>query len=595
MKLISTLLLFLATSLSAADGTLRVRTLDKDTAKPLHCRVSIKGSDGQWRWGKDLAGADLVYGGLARMWSSGDLSVPLPPGEAEVVVSRPFEYLPFTGKVLIKEGETANLDVQLERLINLAERGWFGGDIHVHVVHGEKHFKVDIPTVVPISRAEGESWVSFAQAWTSVTDRQPTPVQLEEICKKLCDEQYLCGWGMEHPKDHLGHMAAFPINKTLTYLEAVGGNDYHAYTSRTGLRNGLTHFEILRGLKACESLAMYSHPTREYGGTKESVGNIGREIPFDVIAAPASLEALDIFCDAPRHENDEKLAYYLLNRGLRFAICGLTDVCYDRKGGERPGDTRTYVYLPPGTPRTFPQIVKAVRARHTFATTGPLLAFSIDKAGIGDVLEAGKGALQGQVEAWMAIDYNDPAKPAGLNRIEILRNGVVWKTFPANGERTAKLNFEVNESGDAWYAARVIGTEKTQIAISSPIFFQTAAYKPPVPATAIVKATVEDAAGKKLDGTVRAIEFSVTGSREVSKAEFKNGAFMIKCPADCRIEISAPGFETQSKSLFLDVEEIYDEMFLPIRRAQLIDDAFYEKVRRALENVELKIKMEKGK
>jgi len=600
MKSPSAVLLGLALLCSAsfaADGTLQIQIFDKATRKPLHARVSLLTSDKVARWGKDVSGVDLAYGGLPRFWTAGELKQTLPEGEVEVVVSRPFDFLPFKTKLLIRAGETTRVEAALERLVDIHGKGWFGGDVHVHVVHGEMQFNVDMARVIPIARAEGEDWVSFAQAWSTWHAPQMTPQQLDTLSRKSSDADFLCTWGMEHPKDHLGHMAAFPLGVPKTYQEAVGGNDYQAFSGKAGKHEGFTHFEILRAMKNLGTLAVYSHPTREYGGTKESVGNIARELPFDVVGAPWSLEALDIFCDAPGHAADEKLAYYLFNRGLRFAICGFTDVCYDRKG-ERPGDTRTFVYLgkreQPEIPLSMPKIIEAVRKRKTFATTGPLVLFTAGEHGIGDVIPAGVQVLKARIEAWNGVDYADPRKDVGVSKVDVLRNGAVWKSFAAPAAaKYHTVEFDIKEEGTAWYAVKVYGTDpKTQFAVTSPIFFEGADYKAPAVPVSTVRGTVKDEkSGAKLNGIVRVIEYSAQGRTERSKSAFKDGAFAVQCPADCRIEISAEGYMSQLKSLFLDVEKIYADMFLKIHRPALTDDAFYTKLQEALKEIEFNIRL----
>jgi TolB protein len=594
------LLLLLALPLAAhsADGTLLIKVLDKATHQPLAARISVKASDGQWRWGKDAAGTALTYGGAPRLWSTGETTLTLPEGPAEIVVSRPFHHRPAKAAATVEAGKTVSLTIELERAVDIHARGWFGGDIHVHIVHGEKDFKVDLPTVVPIARAEGQDWCSFGQAWTSLTDQQPTPLELDALTRKLSTPDFLAGWGMEHPKDHLGHMAAFPLNVAKNFTEASGSNDYHAFMPQKDF-DGFTHVEIWRGLRAHGSLAVYTHPTREYGGTPQSLGNIARELPFDVLAAPDWFEALDILCDQPRHANDEALAYVLLNRGLRFAICGFTDVCYDRrKDHERPGDTRTYVYLgenrPPG-PLTFAEIVAAVRARKTFATNGPLVDFKIDGERPGSLLKAGPALRQVHIGAWLAVDYADPLSAVRIESVEVLRNGVVWNRYVReNNSPFDNFEFTLQEKENAWYAVRVRGSDpQKHFALTSPIWFETEDYKTPQPLTSQITVNITDAAtAEKLAGTLRVIEYSALDRKELSRAIFKDGRAELDCPAAARIEISAEGYEPQLLSPFLH-SAVYKDHFLAIRRTDLLNPKFYDQVKTALEKVELNAALKK--
>lgn len=585
--------LLLCATLSAADGTLVVRVTDKTSGRPLAARISLKAGDGQWRWGKDLKGVDLAYGGTPRLWTTGTTQVALPPGPVELIVSRPFHHRPFLATATIAEGQAVTIDAALERAVDLHALGWYGGDIHAHIVHGEKDFAVDLASVVPIARGEGQDWCSFAQEWTSTQERQPTPDELAALCRWNTDADFLCAWGMEHPKDHLGHMATFPLTTPLAFADASGANHYDAGTPAASPLTW-THVEIWRGLRAHGSLAVYTHPTREYGGVPESLGNQARELPFDVLAAPEWIEALDILCDQPRHERDEALAFYLFSRGLRFAICGFTDVCYDRKrADEKPGDTRTYVHLGdrarPGAPLAMADIVAAVRARRTFASNGPLVDFRIDGELPGSVLRAGTMVRRARVGAWLALDYDDPRKPVQVEAIEVLRNGKPWRRFSRDHVADfAKLEFDIQEEEDAWYVVRVRGPDPLRhVAVTSPIWFETTAWRPNAPLVSrIIGNVTMPAGGAPPAGMVRVVEYALAERKEISRAAFTAGRFELDCPTACRVEVLVDGCAPLALSPFLH-SEVYAKHFRGIRRTSLTSDRFHDEVKAALSRVEL--------
>jgi hypothetical protein len=56
--------LILHVSPALETGTLRVVKVDGTTRKPIPARVSVRGPDGNWRWGLDARGQPLQYGGL---------------------------------------------------------------------------------------------------------------------------------------------------------------------------------------------------------------------------------------------------------------------------------------------------------------------------------------------------------------------------------------------------------------------------------------------------------------------------------------------------------------------------------------------------
>jgi hypothetical protein len=582
-RLASTALLVIIAALllaSPAAGAerLRVITVDRPTGKQLPARISVRGPDGLFSWGADARGRPLEYGGLPRHWSEGTLDLEVGAGRVLVLASRPFSWLPASREVTVEPGAAAAVTLELEPLVDLRALGWYGGDAHTHVVHGERHFAMDLPLAARIAKAEGLDWAALGEVWTSLEETQPSPARLAEIARGSSDERFLCGWTREHPKDHLGHMAAFPLEADRDFEEAVGGNPYAGDLER---REPFTHFEVARSLPELGSLAVYTHPTREYGGTEASRANIARELPFDVLAAPWVLSALDVLTDAPENAANLKLWRFLLDRGLQVAACGFSDACFDRRG-ERPGDTRTYVSL--GTqPPTMRALAAAVRAGRTFATTGPLVLFEVEGSPPGTVFPADGRPREARVRAYNGVDHGDPHEPAFVERLEVLRDGETWKELRVEaGKHQAAFSFRLEEKESGWYAVQVHGSSPRQFAVTSPVYFRREAAAAPAPAMARVEGRVRGPGGRPLAGKVEAVEYGKGHLRVVAEAPLEDGRYRFRCPAACRIQPRVPGFRPALKSIFLDCDPIYRELFWPIRREKLWDPGFYREIERRL-------------
>jgi len=63
--------------------------------------------------------------------SAHPFTIDLPPGKYTITVERGKEYLPLVRDVTVKDGPVA-VKLPLKRWINLAERGWYSGETHVH-------------------------------------------------------------------------------------------------------------------------------------------------------------------------------------------------------------------------------------------------------------------------------------------------------------------------------------------------------------------------------------------------------------------------------------------------------------------------------
>ena len=62
----------------------------------------------------------------------GQFAVDVPAGKVSLRIERGPEYVPFTTELTVADGQAIRLPVQLARWIDMNERGWYSGDLHVH-------------------------------------------------------------------------------------------------------------------------------------------------------------------------------------------------------------------------------------------------------------------------------------------------------------------------------------------------------------------------------------------------------------------------------------------------------------------------------
>ena len=135
------LLLFLSADGSAVElvGTV----IDADTNQAIPARVYVKSASDRWLFVESAAaeGSALPY---REQWvpmqnsvekhttvSAHPFRIDLEPGEYEVSVARGKEYLPLTEKVIVVD-QPLHKTFRMRRWINMAERGWYSGETHVH-------------------------------------------------------------------------------------------------------------------------------------------------------------------------------------------------------------------------------------------------------------------------------------------------------------------------------------------------------------------------------------------------------------------------------------------------------------------------------
>ncbi len=572
-------------------GRIEIHVSDRQ-GRILPCCVSLTNELGEGIWGLDAVGKPFTYRHEPRIWISGDTILNVTAGSYRFVISRPYRYRSHHGKLTLQPGQTQSLQVQLRCEVDMPQYGWYGGDAHQHICHGEKEFAVNAETAAAIARAEGADWSSFNGYYSSVPGEYPTIDDVRKVCECVSDEQYLAFVGEEYPKDHLGHMACL-AGPVLDWNQELGRNEY-SYPS--GQHEAFAHFEILRPLIEQGGTTIYTHPVREYGGTKESPANIARELPFDLLTAPDLISSIDWMTDNPNDKNAMNVWSMYLNWGYQIGVCAFTDTCYDRHDA-RPMNKLTYVYL--GKKRlTSENIIHAIQNGHTIGTSGPLLMATIDGAPPGSVFPCSKQKRMLELTAFsQEVDYTNRAgERPRLEQIEIIRNGKRFHIYNFSNKESYEFEtgFPIRETEQAWYIVKAFGSGDRQAAISSPFYFHPPDFTPPKPVQATAQGAITDAqTGKKLNAVIDIIDYRKINPKTIQTKSIKDGAYIIQCPATARLRASAKGCKSQTKSIFFDDPTLYKNLILPLNREDMLDPAYYEKIKMALQNIHLDFALEK--
>lgn len=111
----------------AESATLRFSVREKGRGDaPLPCRVHLTGPDG-----KPVRAPDLPFF-RDHFSTRGDTSLEVLPGTYRYTVARGLEYRDVPGEVTLEAGDSRTVPILLERWIDLAARGWWSGETHVH-------------------------------------------------------------------------------------------------------------------------------------------------------------------------------------------------------------------------------------------------------------------------------------------------------------------------------------------------------------------------------------------------------------------------------------------------------------------------------
>src|SRR5688572_10790691 len=102
--------------------TLVGRIWDRDTSRLLAARVQVLASTGATR-----APADAIHKhgrGEPFFYADGTFAVDLAAGQADILVERGTEYRPLRQTLVLPRHGTVEVDLPLQRWINLPEQGW---------------------------------------------------------------------------------------------------------------------------------------------------------------------------------------------------------------------------------------------------------------------------------------------------------------------------------------------------------------------------------------------------------------------------------------------------------------------------------------
>lgn len=407
------------------------------------CRWSVSGEGGQG-WYPEGAPHKIDF--HRRPYFHGDdLVLDVPAEPLTVRVTRGMEYGDAETTVLPAAGAETLVELRPRRLHDPAARGWYGGDMHVHMnwagdmvgtpglaaamQHGEDLHVLNlvagnVHTARVYDRAALEHWAGQDLPWSDAT--------------------HIGRMGVEYRNDLLGHFFAF----------GVRGTPARFHSGFAGDEDWPPNAEACRELRALGAVLGYSHPYHAPIGDASPPGDVvgggvrncvAREIVVD--AALGLVDALDVI----NHSSIEGTAAvyrHLIGAGNRLAATAGTDtmLSFTRRGNQSnpPGWGRVYAKV--DGPLTAESFAEAIRRGRTFATTGPWLELSVNGRGPGDTLDL----VPGDRVAIVARVLGEEAEYLQVRTA----GGVLARTEVSGGEAVLEAELIV---GEPTYVVAVAG------------------------------------------------------------------------------------------------------------------------------------------
>ena len=584
-----------------AQVELRVEIRNAETHQFIPCTVTLVDANG-----KTVVESEGLRGGFR---SSGLFSKRLPAGLTKIVVRRGLEFRSIAREIDLLPNETKSIELLLERQVDLRRRGWYAGDSHVHMVHGEKTVNIDFDQVALAARAEDLQYLSLGHAWQM---EDPSPERLDNELSRRSTSDCTLVWNIEAPKNYyqgdagrcLGHCWTLAMRgrtpsgaDAITELLRASAADYES--DKTSYAN----FESHALIHSQGGAVFYTHPARWWTGAwggqggypkqeKMFISNMAVELPFDTLAGP-TYDGIDVITGGGEFAANQKaflLWSMLLNHGYRLAATASSDACFDRPGGAMPGTARLYTYVQGEF--SIDKVKEATTQGRTFATTGPLLLVTVQGQPPGSTFPADGSPRQMCIEAW-----SSGSATGGLSYVEILCNGQPFQKFSLSGMPTSfQTNLTISADKTAWFCAKAAGSnEQLQRAITGAFYFDKQPWQAPDPVKAKIQVAVKDAiSGQLLKANLTEVCYIGTQPMFGTSHGMEGGQGTITAPATARLRAEVKGYEPVTLSPFFDNSALM-ETITRLRDNDLVDWSTYEKIRALLQNVSLTFLMKAEK
>jgi hypothetical protein len=438
---------------------LRGEVLDADTGKPLPARVYVRGADGSWHFARSEAknGSAVEYRKqrppksveMHTTLSAHPFRLDLPPGKYTITVERGKEYLPLTRQVAVGTGPVRET-FRLKRWTDMAARGWYSGETHVHRSLAELPnvmLAEDLNVAFPLLYWVTEAFVAPRTSGRSTrrdVEAEPIAVDATHVIYPRNTEYEI--FTVDKKPHTLG--AVFVLNHKSVFARGVppvGPVAKRAKKEGALLELDKHNWPWSMMLVPVMGIDLYELANNHVWRTEFGLPDFGEPAAdwMKVERGPRG------FTEAGWVEYGLRNYYTLLNCGFRLRPTAGT------ASGVHPvplGFGRVYVHL--GKKFRYDAWVNGLNAGRSFVTTGPMLLAELDGKHPGEVFRPSGGGPHRFRLTGRALS----AVP--LARIEVVVNGEVARRIkPANrkteaGGYESVLHARLKVDGSSWLAVR---------------------------------------------------------------------------------------------------------------------------------------------
>jgi len=422
-------------------GTLRVNVVDR-VGRPLSARISVTTVEGRgyapddaWRHADEAFDRSQRQFEYPYFHSTGVAELTVPAGRVHVEVWRGPEYLVARADVLVSAQGGAVHRVVLERFADLPARGWWSGDVHVHMNYGGAYRNT--PRHLAF-QARAEDLHVVENLIVNKEQRIPDIAYFRTDADPVSGPTFLLLHAQEFHTSVWGHLGLLGL--TSHYLLP----EYAGYPNTAAASLALTNATVADLAHAQGALVGYVHPFDTKPDPADTTTPLSYELPVDV--ALGKVDYLEVMGYSD-HLITSEIWYRLLNCGFRLPAAAGTDA-FPNFASLRGPPGLVRVFVQSGAKLAHRSWLAGLKAGRTFVSNAPLLEFSVAGRGIGDEIRV-TSEMQ-QVPAVVSLRSNVP-----IDHLEIVGNGKIVATIPLDSDRmTANATVMVPVNGSGWYVLR---------------------------------------------------------------------------------------------------------------------------------------------
>lgn len=431
------------------DATLSIEIVDAATGRPTPVRVTLEDSRGTRPHARGAVAISdsaipIPPQAIAAMWGQQDraegyalqpdgsfyvdgaFEVRAPAGEYTVTVSKGFEYTRQQQKLALAAGASMKRQIRLARWTNLPARGWYSSDDHIHLRRspGDDH---NILRWIAAEDIQVGNILQMGDFWASYFSQYAFGA-----AGRYVEDGRVLASGQEEPRTpEIGHTISLGAREWVRM-----SRDYYSFDrlfDRVHELGGVTGF---------------AHQGMSFHGY--------RGMTLNVLRGKVDFLELAQFCVA---QGPLPLEHYyrFLDMGYKLTALAGSDFPWCGPKFAQIGNARFYAYA--GTPFSYDRWFAALRAGHTFVTTGPAVFLTVDGKLPGDTVDVPRGSkVHVEAEAMGA---------GGAVPVEIVGHGNVI------GSATGRVSVDIPVNTGMWIAARA-SAGPGQVAHTTPVYVTVA-------------------------------------------------------------------------------------------------------------------------